>query len=346
MTTELFDDEQTARRLTQALEHEAARIEVPPAWDAIAGRLVDSEWSGGGLTAISGRRWRRRVLGAVSVCATVAAAILLAVVLGWRPAAQTPQPAAPPMTDVPRYDPTIPTLVVYRTTGGADRKVGEPVPDTWSVTPERLRTDSADIGVAALNALFDTAPVQPGNIEWDGQHIDITSVTVAGGLIRVELRAFASTLFDDDEEAHLMAQAWVRTLQDTLGVRDDVLITVQGQPLILYGSVDTTESLRRDGAVRVVRPDGFDSPRAGDVVPRTFVLLGSVAAGATQPGRIVITNVDTRELVYDEDVPGVGAKPAPVNFEPVLTLAPGRYRAALIGHGSDGVRDITFTVVQ
>ena len=34
-----------------------------------------------------------------------------------------------------------------------------------------------------------------------------------------------------------MGRAWVRTLQDTLGVRDDVVITLQGQPFWLYGAV-------------------------------------------------------------------------------------------------------------
>lgn len=35
-----------------------------------------------------------------------------------------------------------------------------------------------------------------------------------------------------------------------------------------------------------------------------------------------------------------------MNVESVLTLAPGRYRAALVGRGTEGVDDVTFTVVQ
>ena len=44
--------------------------------------------------------------------------------------------------------------------------------------------------------MIDTAPVQPGNTNWPEQQvvqkIDVTSVTVSGGLIRVELNAFSS----------------------------------------------------------------------------------------------------------------------------------------------------------
>jgi hypothetical protein len=37
---------------------------------------------------------------------------------------------------------------------------------------------------------------------------------------------------------------------------------------------------------------------------------------------------------------------APVDFGPVVTLGPGRYRATVSGQGAvSGVRDITFTVV-
>ena len=64
---------------------------------------------------------------------------------------------------------------------------------------------------------------------------------MSGGLIRVELNGFNSQLFTEPE-AHVMAQAWVRTLQDTLGVRDDVLITLQGQPFWLYGAIDTAQA--------------------------------------------------------------------------------------------------------
>ena len=104
-------------------------------------------------------------------------------------------------------------------------------------------------------------------------------------MIRVELNTFISALFTEPE-AHVISQAWVRTLQDTLGVRDDVLITLQGLPFRLYGAIDTAEPLTRDESVRVVRPDGFDSPRDGDVAPTTFVLLGSAQALPGQPARV------------------------------------------------------------
>ena len=178
------------------------------------------------------------------------------------------------------------------------------------------------------------------------QTIDVTSVTVSGGLIRVELNTFYSPVFAEPE-AHVMAQAWVRTLQDTLGVRDDVLITLQGQPFWLYGAIDTTKPLTRDESVRVVRPDGFDSPRNGDVAPSTFVLLGSATAGSGQPARVQIVDLDTGAIAYEQELLGPADRAAPVDFEPVLTLEPGRYRATLSGHGAvSGVRDITFTVVS
>ena len=168
---------------------------------------------------------------------------------------------------------------------------------------------------------------------------------MSGGLIRVELNDFNGPLYTEPD-ARVIAQTWVRTLQDTLGVRDDVLITLQGQPFWLYGAIDTAKPLTRDESVRVVRPDGFDSPREGDVVPSTFVLLGSATAGPGQPARVEIVDLDTGAIAYQQEVLGPADRAAPVDFEPVLTLEPGRYRATVSGHGAvRGVRDITFTVV-
>ena len=232
----------------------------------------------------------------------MAAALLLAVVLGWRPFTTTPQPAAPPDTSVPRYDPTIPTLVVYRSNVEVIA-ANQPKGSILSITPERMRTDSRDVGLAALNALFETDPLHPGNVSWEEQKIDATSVTVSGGLIRVEVNAFNSHVFSP-WAAHVMAQAWVRTLQDTLGVRDDVLITLQGQPFLLYGQIDTAQPLKRDPKVPVVRTPGIDSPHDGDVVPSTFVLLGSATASQNQPARIVVAALDTGAVVVDEQLTG------------------------------------------
>ena len=99
--------------------------------------------------------------------------------------------------------------------------------------------------------------------------------------------------------------------------------------------------------MRVVRPDGFDSPRNEDVAPSTFVLLGSATAGPGQPARVQIVDLDTGAIAYEQEVLGPADRAAPVDFEPVLTLEPGRYRATVSGHGAvSGVRDITFTVVS
>jgi hypothetical protein len=243
---------------------------------------------------------------------------------------------------VPRYDASIPTLVVYRT-GGEDPPQGVPTPRT--ITPERMRTASPEVGRAALQAMFDTSPVQPGNTQKIGG-ASVSSVTVSGGLIRVELNDVYGTLYTEPE-ARVIAQAWVRTVQDTLGIRDDVLITLQGQPFRLYGAINTAKPLTRDDSVPVVRPDGFDSPRNWDVAPSTFVLLGSATAGPGQPARVQIVDLDTGAIAYEQEVLGPADRAAPVDFEPVLTLEPGEYRATVSGHGAvSGIRDITFTVVS
>ncbi len=349
MTVEGFDDDQVGQRLAEILATEANTVDVGDAWDSIASRLLVSDWRGARLSPASVTRRRRRVLGGLTA-GIAAAAIVMAVVLGWRPGAVTPAPIAPAATSVPRYDPSIPTLVVYRTTAGRYPSQGSPEAHAYTVTPERIRSDSPDVGRAALEAMIDTPPIQPGNMNWLDQKIvqkiDITSVTVSGGLIRVELNAFSSQVFTEPE-ARVMVQAWVRTLQDSLRVRDDVLITLQGQPFWLYYAIDTTKPLTRDESVPVVRPDGFDSPRNGDVVPSTFVLLGSATAGAGRTARLQLVDVDTGAIAYEQEVRGPADRSAPVDFEPVLTLEPGRYRATLTGFGAaSGVRDITFTVVS
>jgi ferric-dicitrate binding protein FerR (iron transport regulator) len=85
MTSERFDEDQVGQRLAQVLETEAKTIEVGDAWDAIASRLLDSDLPSARLSPVSPTRRRRRVLGVVAAGIGVAAAIVLAVILGWRP---------------------------------------------------------------------------------------------------------------------------------------------------------------------------------------------------------------------------------------------------------------------
>jgi hypothetical protein len=341
-----YGDDRLAARLIQALEREAASIEVPDAWDAIRPRLVVSPARVRRFGRTSGRRNRRRAIGIGGICLGVAAALLLVVLFGWRPFTTTPQPVTRPNISVPRYDLTIPTLVIYRSNVEVIA-ANQPKGSVLSITPERMRTDSRDVGLAALNALFETDPLHPGNVSWEEQKIDATSVTVSGGLIRVEVNAFNSHVFSP-WAAHVMAQAWVRTLQDTLGVRDDVLITLQGQPFLLYGQIDTAQPLKRDPKVPVVRTAGIDSPHEGDVVPSTFLLLGSATASQNQPARIVVAALDTGAVVVDEQLPGTTAdRPEAVDFTKTLTLDPGRYQATLSGiDRKPYTNEIAFTVVR
>lgn len=58
--TERFDDDAVGQRLARILEADANTFEVDDAWDAIASRLVDSEWSGAPLLSVSATRRRRR----------------------------------------------------------------------------------------------------------------------------------------------------------------------------------------------------------------------------------------------------------------------------------------------
>ena len=339
-----LSDAELAERLTEALERDANAIPVDDAWETIASRLVSSGSVASPRPVIGGQR-RRRALGAIGICLTVAAALLLAVVLGWRPSTTTPQPAAPPGTSVPRYDPTIPTLVVYRSNVEAIA-ANQPPGSILSITPERMRTGSHDVGLAALNALFDTEPLHPGNLAWSDQKIDPTSVTLSGGLIRVELDAFYSHTFPP-AAAHVMTQAWVRTLQDTLGVPDDVLITLHGQPFLLYGQIDTTRPLTRDPKVPVVRTPGVDSPHDADVVPTTFVLLATATASQSQPARIVVADRDTGAIVVDEQVIGTSERADTIDVTKTLTLDPGRYWATLTGTDNQPyTHEITITVVR
>lgn len=142
----------------RALEREANSIEVRDAWDAIASRLLESSGPSLRLSPVGEGARRRRVRAVAGICVGVAAALLLAIVLGWRPfATTTPEPIGPPNTSVPRYDLTIPTLVVCRSNVEVIAQ-NQPKGSTLSITPERMRTDSRDVGFAALTAMFETKP--------------------------------------------------------------------------------------------------------------------------------------------------------------------------------------------
>ncbi len=58
MTAERLDDDQVGQRLAEVLETEANAVEVGDAWDAIAGRLLDPDWSGARLGPVSATRSR------------------------------------------------------------------------------------------------------------------------------------------------------------------------------------------------------------------------------------------------------------------------------------------------
>jgi hypothetical protein len=345
------DDEQPARRLSQALKMEADAIPVGIGWPSIQGRIMSPEGARRSFNPVTSRRRHRRAIGIGALCVSMAAALVAAVIIGGRrPPAANPPPPPPRLatTSVPRYDPTIPTMVVYRCNVEVIA-ARQPPGSILSITPERIRTDSRDVGVAAMNALIETKPLHPGNVPWNAdQKIDVKSVTVGGGLIRVELKAFFGHVGFTPWAAHVMAQAWVRTLQDTLGIRDDVLITLQGKPFLLYGEIDTGTPLQRDDKVPVTRYPGLDSPFDGAVVPATFVLLGSAIGSEARPARIEVARLDTGVLVVDDGITSSGEKPQSVDFSKVVTREPGRYRAAVIGFNRSGqptTDEIGFTVV-
>jgi hypothetical protein len=105
--------------------------------------------------------------------------------------------------------------------------------------------------------------------------------------------------------------------------------------------------LKRDPKVPVVRTPGIDSPQDGDVVPSSFVLLGSATASQGQPARIVVAAIDAGAVVLDEQVAGTTARPETVDFTKTLTLDPGRYRATLTGvDRKPYTHEITITVVR
>jgi hypothetical protein len=130
-------------------------------------------------------------------------------------------------------------------------------------------------------------------------------------------------------------------------VRDDVLITLQGQPFLLYGQIDTAQPLKRDPKVPVVRTPGIDSPHDGDVVSSTFLLLGSATASRNGPARIVVVALDTGVVVLDEQLAGTADRAETLDVTKTLTLDPGRYRATLSGiDRKPYTHEITFTVVR
>jgi ferric-dicitrate binding protein FerR (iron transport regulator) len=69
-----LSEERLAKLLTEALEQEANAIQVRDGWESIATRLVSSSAPAPRLSSISGRRRRRRAIGAAGIFVGVAAA--------------------------------------------------------------------------------------------------------------------------------------------------------------------------------------------------------------------------------------------------------------------------------
>lgn len=347
-----MDDEEAGRILTRVLSQVARRIPVADRWSSIeAGLPSTTTMPLISVDSLRAARRRRRAL----ALAAVAAVVLVVVVGVRRQLIGTPQPAAPPgLRSAPRTL-TEANMVVYRSNVSEEE---QPVGSLY-IEPELMVSDSLDLGVAAVEALFDTHPAQPsGVLDWSHlgqpdptknhdwthwQQVDVTSVTNSGGFIRIELNGFSAHLGASDAAAAVMVQAWVYTVQDTLRSRNEVLITLQGEPFLLYGEFDTAKPFKRDDRVQIRDFAGFDQPKDGDVIGSNFKLLGHIDAAPSRPARLRLINLDTGQTVDDQEFSHSTGK-----LGGLRQPRSGRYQARLDGVDADGKpysEQVTFTVV-
>ena len=190
----------------------------------------------------------------------------------------------------------------------------------------------------------DPTKVDPTKLhDWSyWQEADVASVMHADGVIRVELDGFSSEIVSS-QAAPIMVQAWVHTLQDTLGTRDPVLFRIQGRPFLMYYQVDTTLPIERDVAVPIRHFAGFDTPVDGDVVGTPLALLGYADAAADRPARLEIINLTRKtKEINDRQISSAG----PIDL--VEDLPPGRHQITLEGIDASGqpyADQIVITVV-
>lgn len=327
--------EELERRLVEVLADEARTANPSPdAWSALQRKIRAAEFP----APRDRRRRRSRVAVAAVVALAVVVAATLVVVSGGMYRDARPDPARTPGTATFAPITARVAWTVYR--------AGQ----HGSLVQDAARASAPYDPRQALTALFEQPASAPGVVEIAGNGRNrVASLVSAGNGIRLDMSAVDEVSRpsgpDAAKQARLWVEAWVRTAQEALSDYGPVVITLNGKPTTLYGSVDTTQPLvDRDGlSESPEQPVGVYFPRAGEQVTSPVAIAAMPGGGRYD---LLVTDLDSGASVFQDRATN-GSERQEVLTE-LVDLPAARYQVLLrpagAAAGSGAERRADFTV--
>ncbi|WP_172825806.1 hypothetical protein [Microlunatus sagamiharensis] len=329
----LDQDPRLISALQKAMDAEAEQVQPSPgAWDRLQERLVAerlrpvrTRWKTGWPVALAG----------VSVALVVVALVLLTLGGPQRAAvpADTVSAFPSPVSTAPsgRYRPSQPRVAwtIYR-------------PGTDGLLVDAARASAPYDPVQAVESLFEQAPTVPGAVSFPRNGANrVKSLTYLDGTVHLDMASV-----DDqtrprgpgaDAQARLWVESWVRTADEAFDSFGPVVITLNGSPTTLYGSVDTTQPLF-DPRVEIAYTGSIFFPGPSE---RVTSPVGIAAMPGAVGDQLVVTGRDGRTVAsLKADAAGGGR----TVLSSAPELDPGDYTLTLRSRSGQVQEQRSFTV--
>ena len=189
--------------------------------------------------------------------------------------------------------------------------------------PHELAAEGAEAtAVGAVTAMIH-GPADPDYATtWDPD-TQVLGVEKQGRAITVDLSEEARTTDAGSDAAQQMVQQLVYTVTEVLGIRSSVRLLVEGEPVDeLWGSVDWSDSVRRDDPMLIRQLVQIDSPAEGGTSGRKVTVSGEAATfEATVPWRVVDGTGAVVRSGFTTAAEGMTLSP----YEFTVRLRPGTY---------------------
>lgn len=236
--------------------------------------------------------------------------------------------------------------VTFTVTGPAPQRSARPVtnPETTPIpvtpilrpgkggalTPEWVVRPAEPTGL--VRRLLDTMLIDPASKSRPLPAARVASVTSQGGRTVVELSDLAPTADVTAQTARLRAQALVATLSEFHGAPQEVLITLNGNLVPLFGDRDPSRPITSAPIKVDRRLDVSSSVGQGAAGPLVTII------GGLPPGTLEVvyflTADGSDDVLYQGSVPGITGGSSGFGFS--LSLPVGDYRLEVAAKNSDG----------
>lgn len=194
--------------------------------------------------------------------------------------------------------------------------------DGLRLARERRSLSATHTVESAVRAMISPADDPDYSTTWNPA-TTVRKVSRDGNVVTVDVSSDARQSNVGSAGAALMIQQLVYTVTSATNRRDQVLLTINGEPAgDLWGVVSWTAPVRRASPLDVRQLVQIDSPREGDIVTSPVVVEGDAAVfEANLPWRVL--NEADQVVARGNAMTSEGQRFAPYRFE--VRLRPGTY---------------------